>query len=58
MQFQEKQNDRHILKFSYDTVISGRLREDKSERGPVVDKFVNRCDESFLFLHLNATETK
>ena len=32
------------------------LRKDESEHGPVVDEFVQWCDEAFL--QLNSTKTK
>ena len=48
--------NRHILKFADDTVIISLLRKDESEHGPVVDEFVQWCDEAFL--QLNSTKTK
>jgi len=48
--------DRYILKFADDTVIISLLNNTESENEPVVDEFVEWCDD--VFFQLNTIKTK
>ena len=49
-------NDRHLLKFADYTVLISLLREEEVDHGPVVEDFVEWCDNHFLKLNVNKTK--
>lgn len=49
-------DDRFILKFADDSVIISLLHNSKSNHGPVVDEFIQWCDDSFLQLNISKTK--
>lgn len=49
-------NGRHIVKFADDSVIVSLLTESEPDVGPVIDNFIQWCDDSFL--NINASKTK
>ncbi len=51
-----KYTDRHLLKFADDTVLISLLQEGEVDHGPVLEDFVEWCDNHFL--KLNVLKTK
>lgn len=49
-------DSRHIIKFADDTVIVSLLEDKESAHGPIIDYFVNWCQEAML--ELNVSKTK
>lgn len=49
-------DSRHILKFADDTVIVSLLEEKETTHGPIIDYFVDWCQEAML--ELNVAKTK
>ncbi|XP_045071977.1 uncharacterized protein LOC123485150 [Coregonus clupeaformis] len=48
--------DRHLVKFPDDTALISLLHDDEEHHGPVLDYFVEWCDESHLVLNTNKTK--
>ena len=51
-----RHQDRHIVKFADDSALVSLLRDCETDHGPVVNDFINWCENSFL--HLNVNKTK
>ena len=53
---QSRYDNRFIIKYADDSVIVSLLQENESSHGPVIDDFVDWCEESYL--QLNTLKTK
>ncbi|KAF7668648.1 hypothetical protein LDENG_00299480, partial [Lucifuga dentata] len=51
-----KYQNRHILKFADDTVIISLLHGKEDSHGPVLNDFVQWCDDNFLTLNISKTK--
>ncbi len=51
-----RHDNRFILKFADDSVIVSLLNDNENSHGPVVDEFVEWCDNAFLQLNVKKTK--
>ncbi len=50
--------NKHIVKFAYNTVIVSLLHNNESSHGPVMNDIINWCDDSFLVLNTSKMKDK